>query len=263
MYMDPRFRIPMASAGLAYYLTMTVFPVLILLYAMLGSSYDAAMHLLGYFTEVLPSDAVEYVRRFLEYVSGNSSPEMIVFACSVIVVTASAAIRSLKTTVGLMQGGSRSAGIVPFLASIGTALAFVVMIYLGVAALFFGENLIAFINRYTPYVHLEYYGKSLRFLLLFIVVFVILIILYLMCRGKKHGYSVVPGALIATLALVGVSGFFSFFINRSVKYPVLYSSLSGLIIVIFWLYCCCVCIYVGAIVNIAIGETRKERQLRT
>ena len=260
IYLDPRYRIPMASAGLSYYLTMTLFPIIILLYSMLGNSYDAAMRFISYFSELLPGDTVEYIGKFLSYISGNHSTLMILFACSVILITASAALRSLQITIGYMQGGEMARGFTFFLMSIGMSLAFVLLIYMGIIALFFGENLIALINRYTTFFHLEYYWIYLRFVLLFIVVFVILVLIYLMCRGKKNGYNVIPGAFLATVALIAVSWFFAIFINQSSKYPIVYSSLSGAIILMFWLYCCCVSIYAGAIVNIALRDLKKEKQ---
>ncbi|MDO5445937.1 MAG: YihY/virulence factor BrkB family protein [Eubacteriales bacterium] len=260
IYLDPRYRIPVASAGLAYYLTMTLFPIIIILYSMLGHNYDAAMRFISYFSELLPGNVLEYIGKFLNYVTGNHSKLMILFAYSVILITASASLRSLQTTIGFMQGGGIVRGFPFFLMSIGMSLVFVVLIYMGIIALFFGENLIALINRYTTFFHLEYYWVYLRFVLLFVVVFVILVLIYLMCRGKKNGYSVVPGAFLATVALIAVSLFFSVFINQSSKYPIVYSSLSGAIILMFWLYCCCVSIYAGAIVNIARRDIKREKQ---
>lgn len=260
LYFDPKYRIPLASAGLSYYLTMTLFPIVIILYSMLGNNYDAAMRFISYFSELLPEDTLGFIGKYLNYVSENHSALMTLFAYSVILVTASAALRSLQTTIDFMQGGGTARGISFFFMSIGMSLAFVVMIYMGIIALFFGENLIAMINRYTTFFHLEFYWIYLRFVLLFVVVFVILLLIYLMCRGKKNGYSVVPGAFLATAALIAVSWFFSIFINKSSKYPVVYSSLSSAVIFMFWLYCCCVSIYAGAIVNIAGRDLKREKQ---
>ena len=64
---------------------------------------------------------------------------------------------------------------------------------------------------------------------------------------------------MATLLMVGVSALFSLFINASIKYPLLYSSLASLILIMFWLYCCCLVVYTGAAINIALWKSRQEK----
>ena len=58
--------------------------------------------------------------------------------------------------------------------------------------------------------------------------------------------------------LVSVSGIFAIFINASIKYPLVYSSLASVIVLMVWLYSCCMVIYCGAAVNIALRDLKQK-----
>lgn len=257
LYLDHR--IPVAAAALSYDITMTFFPTLICLYTLLGNRYDSAERALEFLVGVLPESTMEYIRTFVNYVSNNYSVLMMLMAFSVILVTSSAAFRNLETTIGRMQGGTRFEGYVFFLFSVLIALVFVLTVYLAIIAMFMGENVISLVNRYFEDFHLEYYWSYLRYILLFAVSFVMVFLIFELCKRKEDHYSTLPGTLVATLALVGVSIVFSFIINASIKYPLVYSSLSSIILLMFWCYCGCMSIYCGAVTNIAIRDIKEEK----
>ena len=213
---------------------------------------------MDFIAPLLPAKAVEYVMSFIEYVSDNYSILMLLMAFSVIIVTASAAFRSLENTIGAMQGKRRYEGYVFFLFSILLSLGFTVTIYLAIVAMFFGGNILRSINVYLPFINAGNIWVNLRYLLLFGVAFAILLLIFEICKSKDQRYSTVFGALTATVMLVGISAVFSTFINVSIKYPLVYSSLASLILLMFWLYCCCQAIYCGAAVNIVLRDMKQE-----
>ena len=45
--------VPRASAALSYYLTMTIFPLIICLYALFGQNYQVAMNVCNYLEQFL------------------------------------------------------------------------------------------------------------------------------------------------------------------------------------------------------------------
>ena len=249
-------RIPMAAAALSYHLTMTFFPLVICLYTMLGNNYDRAMRAVVNLESFMPKNTVESLESFLEYVSGNYSVLMMIFALSVILITASALFRSLENTIGVMQGGRRFDGYMFFVFSIVLSLLFMTTVYLSIVAMFFSEDLINFINSHIKILHLQLSWQYLRFIIIFGLAIVLVVIIYEICKRKEDHYKTWPGALLATSLLVGVTAFFSIIINYSVKYPLVYSSLASIVILMFWLYCCSLVIYCGAAFNVAIRDTK-------
>lgn len=250
-----------AAAGLAYYIMMTFFPLLICIYSLLGNNYEWAMRVIEFVAPLLPTRAVEYTMSFMGYVSENYSLLMMLLALSIILITASAAFRSLENTIGAMQGKRRYEGIVFILFSIILSLGFTLTIYLAIVAMFFGNNIIRSINLYLPFLNIGNIWVSLRYLLLFGVAFAILTLIFEICKSKDQRYSTAVGALSATGILVGISAAFSSFINYSIKYPLVYSSLASLILLMFWLYCCCQAVYCGAAINIAIRDIKQETSI--
>ena len=61
--------------------------------------------------------------------------------------------------------------------------------------------------------------------------------------------------------LVAVSMAFSTFIGASTKYPLVYGSLSAVILLMLWLYTCCMVILCGAAYNVALRDVNRN-QLR-
>jgi membrane protein len=67
-----------------------------------------------------------------------------------------------------------------------------------------------------------------------------------------------PGALLAASALVGVSAVFSRMISESAKYAMVYGSLASVIILMTWIYMCCVIIVTGNVFNISLIRAKEK-----
>ena len=86
-------RLTRAAAALSYYLTMTFFPVVIVLYTLMGNSYDKAMRIVDFAENLMAEETINFVREFLAYVALNNSTAMMVAGLTVLITSASAAVR--------------------------------------------------------------------------------------------------------------------------------------------------------------------------
>ena len=239
---------------------MTFFPLIICLYTLLGNNYEQAVRVIEFLQPFLPERGYETISWFTEYIADNYSIPMMVFSLSVILLTASAGIRSLETAVGQMQGKLRYEGFSFFVFSVILSLAFLFLVYSGIVVMFMGESVLSQVSVVLPFLHTDNAWLDLRYPLLFVLAFILNYLIYLVCRSRSDHYSLAPGALLSTLSLVGVSALFSRFINESIKYPLVYSSMASLVLIMFWLYCCCLAVYAGAVLNIARRDARAEKQ---
>lgn len=241
---------------------MTLFPFLIILYTLLGNSYGRAMRILDFARNFIAEKSADTIADFLRYVAANNSKAMMVASLIVLVTSASAAVRSLQATIGEMQGGQRFQGLTGFVFSIIFSLLFVAAIYFAVLVMLTGRQFIQWLNGVLPFVDISESWNVLRFFVLAAIDYGIVWGVYAV--SKRHGerYPTAPGALAATLAMVGVSIAFSLFIGASARYPLVYGSLASVILLMFWLYTACVVIYCGAAVNIALRNVRAERRRR-
>ena len=255
-------RLPRASAALSYYLTMTFFPLIICLYTLLGNSYDKAMSVLSFTDHLMASETVEFLEDFLYYVAENNSMAMMMAGIAVLLTSASAAVRSLQGTIGEMQGGQRFQGALGYLFSVVFSLLFLAALYFAILVMLTGRSVIERLNQMLPFIDISQSWRYVRFMILAGIEYFITLGVYEVSKRSWDSYKTWPGAILATVALVGVSIAFSVFIDASTKDPLVYGSLASVILLMLWLYFCCMVIFCGAAVNIVIRDLKARNNYR-
>ena len=254
-------RLPMAAAALSYYLTMTFFPLVIVLYTMLGNNYVKAMRVLAFAEQFLAAETAAAIRDFLVYVATDRSSAMLIAGITVLLTSASAAVRAIHYTIGRMQGGVHYRGVWGLLFSLVCSLILVAGLYLVMIIMLAGRGLFDRLHEIIPAIDLGGTWNTIRFLLLAAIEYLLFWGIYLVSCKKGEAYDTYPGAILATLAMVAVSYVFSAFIGASVKYPMVYGSLASLILLMMWLYFCSLVIYCGAAFNIVLRDMKREKSL--
>ncbi len=252
-------RIPRASAALSYYLTMTVFPLIICLYTLLGKNYVKAADALDFASKFISPETTQFLDDFLKHVASSNSPAMMAAGLMVLITSSSAAIRTIQSTIGEMQGGQRFQGVMYFLFSIVFSLVFLAAMYFSILVIVTGQEVLTLVNSLLPFVDVSGTWGWLRFLLLAGIVFVIFWGIYAVSKRRIDKYSTFPGALLSTVAAVIMSAAFSVFIGASAKYPLVYGSLASIVLLMLWMYICCQIIYIGAAFNIALRNLKLNK----
>lgn len=251
-------RIPRASAALAYFITLTFFPLIIILYTLLGNNFDFAQRILNFAKNFIAVETFDYINGFLVYVSSNKSNYMLLTGAFVVLTSASAAMRSFQATIGEMQGGMRYTGFMNFIFSVIFSVLFVIAIYLGMLIMLFGRSFVEFVNGLIPAYDFGFIWNLLRYIVLGAIEFFIISALYEVAKRKEDRYSTYVGAFIATISIVFVCMFFSLILSFSAKYPVVYGSLAAIILLMFWIYCVSIVIYCCAGINIVLRDIKIE-----
>ena len=251
-------RVTRGAAALAYYLTMTIFPLLICLYSMLGSQYRQAMQILGVVQNFIAEDTFTTLEDFLAYVASSNSTAMLIAALLVLITSASAAFRSFEMTVGDIQGQMRFRGVGGFIISLLFSVVFLAAVYLSILIMLTGSWFLSFVDKWLPFVNISKSWTWVRFLILFGVVFLMIYFFYYVTGPKNRPYQVTKGALTATAAMVVVSIVFSVFISASAKYPLVYGSIASIILLMLWLYLASYVLIMGEVINIVLRD-RKEK----
>ena len=250
-------QIPLASAALCYYMMMTVFPLIICLYTLLGQNYDQALRILEFAEDFLSSDTLDTVRSFLAYVEDNHSLAMAIAGLTVMITSASAAVRSMLVTIGRMQGGLRYTGITGFVFSVLYSVVFLAATWFAIIVMFSSRNILNLIRRWLPIVEVDVNWHKVKYWMLAIIMFLILWGMYRFSREKGNRYFTWPGAIFATFGIVGMSLIFSGFIAVSARYSLVYGSLASVILLMYWIYLICQVIYIGAAINVSLRDLRK------
>ena len=251
--------VPRASAALSYYLTMTIFPMIICLYTLFGRSYQVAMTIFRYLEKFLTPSAAELIQSFLLHVAGKSGRAVLVAAISMLILSASATVRVLNGTISEMQGGHRFRAIPDFLISFLLAAALVFAVYFSILVMLTGHRILSWVDQRFHVSISDSSWVDVRFILLGSIALMILWAIFGFARPRSDRYHVWPGALAATAGIVVMSSIFSLLIASSARYSWVYGSLASLILLMFWLYLTCQMIFVGAALNIALRNRERKQ----
>ena len=250
-------KITQASAALSYYLTMTFFPMLIITYSFLGESYEKAGQLMALGERLLSSELLGLVSDFLFYVHSGERELMLPLGLSVLVVYASAGLRCIQNTIGNIQGGVEYSGLRSFLLSLVYSFVLLALSYFAIIVMLSGPEVMEKLAAISPGINRILALLPMRHLLLAALLFLFLLGLYHVPKREQDKYRVLPGAAAASLAVLILSPMFSFVMDRSIKYSLVYGTLASLVLLMLWLYMCCVLVYSGAILNVALYEVKK------
>ena len=253
-------RISNGAAALAYYLTMTIFPLLICLYTMLGTQYKQAMQAVGIIGEFMATETVHALSDFVSYVAANNNQTMLFAALLVLITSASAAFRTFQVTIGKLQGEIRFRGFFGMIISIGFSLVFLAAIYFSILIMMTGSWFIELLVKWLPFANIFTSWTWVRFIIFFGLIYLLIWSLYNVTMPRKKRYKVTVGALAAAVALVVVSIVFSVIIGASAKYPLVYGSLASIILLMFWLYVCGYVLIMGDVINIVIRDRRQRKK---
>ena len=254
-----RRRIATAAAALSYFLTLSLFPLLICLYFMLGHLFPADRELLRFLDGLLPAETIRTILEYLRYVSSHRSSAMLVMALSVLATSSSAAFRTVNRVMGEMRGVGRFPGFLSLPASFLFSLVFLASFYASALLLLTGKRFLEFADRHIMFMNISDRWQVWRFGLLFLLLFVLLCGLYRFTAPKGRPVRLLPGAALASLALVAVSILFSLFIGAGTRYPLIYGSLASIILMMLWLYSCGVILFLGNALNVSLEQIADGR----
>lgn len=254
-------RVPRGAAALSYYLTMTIFPLLICLYTMLGTRYLQAMEVLSVIKSLIAEETFTAMEDFLTYVASNNSTAMLIAALTVLVTSASAGFRSFEITIGDIQGEIHFRGFWGFVISLVFSMVFLAAVYIAILIMMTGSWFLELVNKWLPFINISRSWTWVRFIVLSGSIFLLIYFLYYVTVPKNGRYGVMTGSLAATAALVAVSVIFSAFISASAKYPLIYGSLASIILLMFWLYLCSLVLIMGDVINIVVRDRGRRSRL--
>ena len=252
MYIDKR--VSRSAAGLAYFLTMSVFPMLICLNALLGRIFPDPDSIIAFAEGIIPTEAMRVILEYLSYVSAHNNRSMFNAGLILTATSGAAAFRQLHHSIGDIESERRYKGTVSYLMSFPFSLVFLAAVYFAAGVVVSGNWFLRFIDDNIVFISVNGAWQWLRFVLMFALLCVIIYGTYRIT--SPHAQGLMPGAAAASLGLVSVSIVFSFAISVSVRYPLVYGSLASMVVMMVWLYLCCNLVLLGSIINVVLRNAR-------
>ncbi|NLA87321.1 MAG: YihY/virulence factor BrkB family protein [Clostridiales bacterium] len=246
-------RVTRSAAAMSYYITISIFPLLIVVYAILTSLNITEANISHVLEEVIPADALNVILEHLNYVGGNESGIMLFVGITVTLSSSATAFGTLMKIMEDIQGKPRFKGFWAGIYNIIISVGFLAVIYVSALVIVSGEWLLDFLQRNLGYEPLLDLWQWVRFALLFFLLFVIIYLIYKATAPRERTkVRRMPGAAIASVLLVAVSIAFSRLIGMAVNYPIVYGSLASFIILMFWVYICSIILIMGNVYNVVV-----------
>lgn len=254
-----------SAAELAYFLILSLFPILICINSFIGLLHLDIHTLLSGLKGLIPAGTLSIILDYVDYISTNQSATMLAAGLVMTLFSASAAFRALMNSMADIYGRKSYSAVWQVVASLFFSALLLATIYLSLVVLLTGSWLFQLIEdffRLSPG-DLPWDWQWLRFFLLFALVFLFVLIVYRMAapRGKPRP-PLFTGALIASVALVASSILFSWFIGMSTRYSLVYGSITSIIILMVWLYLCGNVLILGGVFNSVWYRHKKQKMLR-
>ena len=256
-----RLGVSRAAAALAYFLILTLFPLLVCVNFFIGLLELDPEAVFSALDPLLPRESLSIILEYLTYVSGipqSQSTPLLLASLFTILLSASAGLRTLLKTMDELYQVRHVSSLRRVVVSVVLSILFLLTIYLSIVVIFTGDwffqlleaRLPSPLAELIPLRLLSQLWGWLRYLLLFFCVLLLVLAVYRMgtpppLRREKKVLRLT--ALLSAGALVACSVLFSWFIGMSSRYSLVYGSLASLIILLVWLYFCGNILLVGAV----------------
>ncbi len=255
-------RVSRAAAELAYFLVLTFFPILICVSAFVSKLNLEMTALLEEASYVLPQEVLSIFRDYLGYIDTHQSDAMLVAGVIMSAAFASAAVRGLMNVMHEVYGRATFRGVHQLVASLVFSVLLLVTIYLSITVVVTGNWFFHMLGQLLKLDNLvAQFGtwQWVKYLLLTALVFLFILLLYRFASPlEKPRPPVIPGSLLAAVALTISSMIFSYFMENSTKYSLVYGSLTSVIILLVWLYLCGNILVIGSLVNCVIYHRKHK-----
>lgn len=249
------------SAALTYYLLFAIFPLLIFVSTLLGVLELDIASITAVLAPILPSDVVDIIRTYLEYVAANQSRQLLWFS---LIFSIWFPMRSTGCLMhSLRKAFGRSAPENILLSQLRTLLFTIWMIFvigLTLALVVVGRRALYFLSGFLPLseTFISVWGY-LRFIILGLVMAISLGILYQLALGQRRPLrEVLPGVGSSLAAWLLLSMAFSYYVENMARYAQLYGSIATIVVVLLWLYMSGQVLILGAELSASLIHRKKH-----
>lgn len=249
------------SAALTYYLLFAIFPLLIFVSTLLGVLELDIASITAVLAPILPSDVVDIIRTYLEYVAANQSRQLLWFS---LIFSIWFPMRSTGCLMhSLRKAFGRSAPENILLGQLRTLLFTIWMIFvigLTLALVVVGRRALYFLSGFLPLseTFISVWGY-LRFIILGLVMAISLGILYQLALGQRRPLrEVLPGVGSSLAAWLLLSMAFSYYVENVARYAQLYGSIATSVVVLLWLYMSGQVLILGAELSASLIHRKKH-----
>lgn len=251
------------AAKLTFFILLSIFPFIIFLIEILNHITIDNIESIYQATSFFPPEIVSIFTLIVEDISNVKSPSSILpLAIIAAIWSASKGIMAIVSALNMAykEKETRSYIYLRALSFIYT-IAFAFIILITMSFIIFGSKIIGFMIIHIPILSNWTYTIDLfRIILSIVLTFLFFMLLYNATPNRKIMIrEVIPGSAFASISWMIVSFSFSIYINSSKSLSYMYGSLTGIIILLLWLYISSIIIMLGGELNAIVSEYKENK----
>lgn len=245
-----RQNVPLYAANASFFLILSVFPVLVVLLAMVRYTGLQVETFIDLLEGVLPASLMPVVNRMVLNAYVNSSG--VVLSVSAVAALWSASRGMFSFIIGLnsiytvreRRGYFRTR-----LLSVGYTFAFMLVLLLTLVLHMFGTDMMKLLHQ-LPIPEFVLKVLDMRFFVLLFLQAVLFCTMFVILPSDNNRWrDSVPGALLAALGWQLFTNLYSVYTQKFTAYANIYGSVYVVALSMLWLYCCICIVFYGGVLN--------------
>lgn len=255
-----RYRISSRSAETAFYMLLALVPFLIFLISLFGLLSESILFrtdVLMVLSDIMPAPVFNFISDILNEIIASRNATFLSISMLGFIWASSKGFASVLKGLNQIYSTRKSVNVI-LLRILGLvfALLLVLALMVSVVLITFGDLLFQQISVWSG--QTAFSGTFLhiiRYFVSFIFLFMVFSLLYYLASHRKGGYfRAIPGATFTAFCWILFSLAVSWYVNNFGQFSKLYGSLTGIIVMMVWLYFCCLTILAGAVIHELIIE---------
>ncbi len=252
------------SAQVAFYLSFSLFPLLLFLVSLfgliLGQADDLRLELFSYLRQIMPYSAYELVQKTILEVTENSSGGKLTFGFLIALWSASAGMDSLRVALNhVYKLKETRSWWKTKLESLLMTLILIFLLSFVLGIVFYGWKFLSLLLGLMK-LPIESFIilQIIQWVSFIAVLFLTFGLLYKYLPDQKEDSKcswITPGSIVAIILWVLLTNGFRLYLNFFNNYDKTYGSLGAVIILMLWLYLTALVILIGGSLNSVIAET--------
>jgi membrane protein len=240
------------AAQQAYYYMLALFPMLILLIAIVPYMNIDPEKAIDVVNKLLPSESAQLLRDNVVKLVSERNGGLLTFGIIGTIWSASNGMNAFMKAMNIAFDVEETrsfikARLVSIMLTIGLILTLVVALLLPVFGKVILDGIQSFIHIPAPF---DIVFSIVRWIVAFVVMVAVIAALYRIAPNKHYPFKhVIPGAIFATVVWQLISLGFSFYVSNFGNYSATYGSLGGVIVLMLWLFLTGLALVLGGEIN--------------
>lgn len=241
------------AAQASFFIIMAAFPFTMLLLSIIqvvpSISQTDLLELLG---PIIPHQFSQILFSLVNSLYTESPIALLSLSALAALWSASKGMLGIAKGLNRIQGDQSHRGyLITRIICSGYTIIFILVCILSLVLLVFGDTISRFILRVFPFLaSITQYIINVRTLLSLGTLIFCFTGLYTFVPNRElHWRDQIPGALFSTLCWIGISFGFSIYFRYFNQFSYTYGSLTAVVLLMLWLYCCICTLFLGAEIN--------------